>query len=68
MSEIALAAADRLIRKAGAKRVSEEACEALIEVLEEKALGIAKKANEFAQHANRKTVVGSDVKLAVKNL
>ena len=61
-----IAAVDRLIRKAGASRVSEDAAVELAQVLEDYAVKIGKKASEFAVHANRKTVVGSDVRLASK--
>lgn len=62
-----IAAVDRLIRKAGASRVSEDAAIELAQVLEEYGVKIGKKASEFAVHANRKTVVGSDVRLASKD-
>ncbi len=61
-----LAAVDRIIRKAGAGRVSEDAVEALTEILEEHGIKISQQAGEFALHANRKTIVGADIRLAVK--
>jgi DNA-binding protein len=61
-----LAAVDRVIRKAGAERVSESAAAALGEVLEEKGIEISRLANEYAKHANRKTITAADIKLAVK--
>ena len=63
-----LAAVDRLIRKGGAGRVSEDAVVALTEVLEEHGIKISQQATEFAKHANRKTVVGAHIRLALKQI
>ena len=56
----------RILADAGAKRVGEDAAEALSEQLEKEAKIIAAKAVANAQHAKRRTVNASDVKLASK--
>ncbi len=66
MVEIPLATADRLIRKVGAKRVSEDAARALAEILEEYALSVASEAVKLAEHAGRRTVRDVDIRLASK--
>ena len=68
MVEIPLATADRIIRKAGAKRISEDAAKALAEVLEEHALVISTEAVKLAEHAGRRTVRDVDIRLATKRL
>ena len=65
-SILPLAAMEKLLRKAGSKRVAEDAKVALREVLEDHALTIGKKASEIAEHAGRKTVKGSDIKISSK--
>jgi histone H3/H4 len=66
MAEIPLAPLERIIKKAGAERVSEDAKEKLREVLEAKAIEIAKEANKYALHAKRKTIKKQDITLANK--
>jgi len=66
MGILALAAMDKLIRKSGAKRVSESAKEALREILEEYADKISTKAVRLAKHGGRTTVKEVDIKLATK--
>lgn len=61
-----LAAMEKLLKKAGAARVSEDAKSALRDVLEEHAAHIGAKAIQFSQHSGRKTVKAVDVKLAGK--
>lgn len=61
-----LAAMEKLLKAAGADRVSEDAKEALRNVLEEHAEHIGKKSIQYANHASRKTIKGSDIHLARK--
>ena len=66
MSELPIAAVDRIIRKATGIRVSEDAAKALAEILEEKGEKLSQQAAQFAKHANRKTITEADIKLAIK--
>jgi DNA-binding protein len=61
-----LAAMEKLLKKCGAPRVSEEAKRAMVEVMEVLGEEIGNKAVKFAQHSGRKTVKSADVKLASK--
>lgn len=61
---LSLAAMDKLLRVAGAPRVSDGAKESLADELERvgKDLGVA--AVTFSQHAGRRTVTAADIRLA----
>lgn len=57
----------RILKKAGASRVSDESADELRRIIEEIAESIAKNAVEMALHAGRKTIKGEDIKLASKS-
>jgi len=68
MTIIPFAPIERVIRNAGAQRVSESAGMALTEILEEYGLEISREAIKLAEHAGRKTVKAEDINLAKEML
>ncbi len=62
----ASAKVEKLIRNAGARRVSADAVDRLNEILSNYTNGLAKYAVEIARHSGRKTVKENDVKLAAQ--
>ena len=63
---ISNSAMDKLMRKAGAERVSDSAKKKLKSVLEKRAVEISKRAVRFSKHAGRKTLKSRDIEMAVK--
>ncbi len=63
-----LAPVERVIRIAGADRVSEGAGIELAKVLEEFGIEVSREAIELARHAGRTTVKEEDIRLAVSRV
>ena len=63
---IPLAISERILKNAGAQRVSEDAKVAFSDVLKEVAEEIGAQASKISKHAGRKTVQEEDIKLAAK--
>ncbi|MBS1267090.1 MAG: DNA-binding protein HMf-1 [Candidatus Woesearchaeota archaeon] len=61
-----LAAMEKIMKRAGAERVAEDAKSALKLIIEDIADDIATDAVKLAMHAGRKTIKPEDIKLAVK--
>ena len=66
MAVLPLKAIERLLRKAGAKRVSKGASEEFAKYLGEFAGEIASEAAELAKHSGRQTVTEQDVLMVRK--
>ena len=66
MAELLLAPLERVLKNAGANRVSEDAVQALREAVEDYAVALSEASVALAKHAGRKTVQSGDVKLAAK--
>lgn len=63
-----LAPVERIIRKAGAERVSEDAGIELAKVLEDYGIEVSREAITLAKHARRTTVKEEDIRLAVARI
>jgi len=68
ITELPLAPFERILKKAGAKRVSQDALEELAKVMEEKIFKIASEAAILAKHAGRKTVLEEDIRIAKRKV
>lgn len=64
VNEIKVAPMHKLIKRAGAARVSEESALALGRALEEIGIKVAREAIDYARHAGRKTVKARDIEIA----
>ncbi len=59
---------ERILKKAGAKRVSQDSLEEFAAVMEERMLKIAADALALAKHAGRKTITAEDVRIAKRKV
>lgn len=66
MTELPLAAVDRIIRKASGIRVSGSAAKELADHLEEVGMRVAQEASLYSKHAGRKTITDEDIRLVLK--
>ena len=55
---------ERILKKVGAKRVSQDALEEFATIMEERLMAVAKEAVALAKHAGRKTLIGEDIRLS----
>ena len=66
MTELSHSAVERIIKKAGADRISADATETLAVLMEEYGIFLAKEAKKMSDHAGRKTLRGSDIQMAAE--
>jgi histone H3/H4 len=68
MGELPISPMGRILKNAGAPRLSEDAKEALAKALEEYGEDISKRAILLTKHAKRTTVKAIDIEMAVKQI
>ena len=66
MTELSQSAVERIMKKAGAERVSADAAETLSGLMEDYGIFLAKEAKKMSDHAGRKTLRGSDIRIAAE--
>ena len=68
MSKLPLATVERILREAGANRVSKQATVLFAEYMEKIAESLSMEAGDFAEHFGRRTITEKDMELAKKRL
>lgn len=63
---ISLLSVEKLMKKYGAQRVSDEAKKEMIKILEEYLYELSNKSSRIALHSNRKTIKRGDIIIAVQ--
>jgi histone H3/H4 len=66
MTELSQSAVERIMKNAGAERVSADAAETLSGLMEEYGMFLTKEAKKMSDHAGRKTLRGSDIRMAAE--
>jgi histone H3/H4 len=66
--ELPLAPLERILRKAGAKRVSKEAVKQFSMIISDYIFDLSAEAATLAQHAGRKTITDEDVRMARRRM
>ncbi len=66
MTEFSQSAVERIMKKAGAERASADAAETLSGLMEDYGIFLAKEAKKMSDHAGRKTLRGSDIRMAAE--
>lgn len=66
MTEIPKAPVTRIVKNAGAERISKDAEEKIVVAVEDYAAKLAKAVIEVAKHAGRKTIQPDDVDVVLK--
>lgn len=63
-----LIAFEKILKENGALRISEDALELFKHITEEHIQTITREAMKYAKHAKRRTVLESDIRLAIQHL
>ena len=66
--ELPLAPLERVLRRAGAKRVSKSAVREFAAVIADYAHDLSAEAATLAKHAGRKTIIDADVRMARRRM